>query len=160
MMALRESPIIVCIEKEDYQSALAKVRSFTPPTWQRFQKRIDKIEANLLLGSDLGSTSDFKRLLRVGTLDASPTSGDVESQISVGLCAKTISEHAGAALLSSDIKCLDVRGNSRLATLSVKDLCSIGSLTSLECDGCSSLTTPPQSVAKMGGEKSMLALHE
>jgi hypothetical protein len=164
MIAIHESLIADVtgpMEKEDYKTALDILKSLPPPTRQRFQRRIDKIEVNVLLGSDLGSTSDFYRLLlRDDTLDASPTSGDVESHISVGLCAKTISEHAAAALLSSGIKCLDVRGNSRLVKLPAKELCSIGSLTSLECDGCSSLTTPTQSVAKMGGEKSMMSLHE
>ncbi len=136
------------------------VRSLPAPTRQRFQRMIDKMETNLLLASDLGSTADFTRLLRDGTLDASPTSGDAECKISVGLCAKCISEHAAAALSSSGIKCLDVRGNLRLVTLPVKELCSIASLTLLKCDGCSSLTMPPQSVAKMGGEEAMIALHE
>jgi hypothetical protein len=163
------SDVLGLMEKEDYKMALAKLNdddALPPLTRKHFQRRIEKIETNIFLVSILGSTEDFKRLIRAGTLDASPTSGGARSQIPVGLCAKAISAHSAAALSSSGIECLDVRGNSRLVTLPVKALCSIDSLTALECDGCTSLrplapsptsspNTPPLPLAEMGGEKAM-----
>jgi hypothetical protein len=76
------------------------------------------------------------------------------------LCAKAITPHAAAALKLIGIGCLNISGNSRLVALPATELCTIARLLYLECDGCTSLTTLPQSVAKKGGKGAMIAVHE
>ena len=156
------------MEKEDYQKALSKLsqlkalKSEVNPRWlkEAFRRRIDKIEANLLLGSDLGSTNDFKRLIRDGTLDASPTSGEQKDHISPVMCARVITAHAVTALSSSGIKCLDVRSNPHLVKIPAEELCKITSLKQLLCTGCSLLESPPPEVAEHGGEQAMSFLRD
>jgi len=161
------------MENEDYKTALAIVKALPANTrdMRVLGGKINKIEANILLASTLGSPADFKRLLRNRIIDnklqptldastASPSSGLADDHISVGLCAKAITPHAAAALKSIGIGCLDISGNSRLVALPATELCTIASLLYLECDGCTSLTTLPQSVAKKGGKRAMIAVHE
>jgi hypothetical protein len=139
------------------------------------KSKIDKVEANILLASTLGSQDDFQRLLQTRNwtessfwtgeqlvLDASPSafSGNADDAIPVGVCAKVITPHAAAALSSIGINCLDIRDNSLLVALPVIELCSIGSLKYLQCYGCTSLKAIPQSVAKDGGRAAMKALDE
>jgi hypothetical protein len=154
-----------CQHPSTYNFSRAFLSSDYEPTREVFKSKLDKIEANLLLASTLGSSEDFERLIQTRhvnaytqnfVLDASPTSGE---SFPVGFCAKVITPHAAAALLSTGIERLDISGNSRLVALPIKELCSIGSLKYLDCDGCTSLTTLPESVKKEG-LKDMRALHE
>ena len=99
------------MENEEYNTALAMVRSLPIPTQEHFKRRLNKIEANILLASTLGSPADFQSILvpRRSTLtfDASPTSGDEDDHIPIGLCAKVITP----GLSSIPIGCLDISGN-------------------------------------------------
>ena len=141
--------VAVPMEQEDYVAAHALftslVDSLQPPTRHPLQVKLDKIEANILLASELESAKEgFQRLLRPdGTLDASPLL-DGEMVVADALCVRAVTRHAAAALQSCGIKSLDLRGNKRLDTLPAKELCGIEGLTAVECKGCSSLTTIPQ----------------
>jgi hypothetical protein len=55
------------MEKEEYEAALAMVRSLQFNTDGRFEDKINKIEANLL-ASTLGSLAYFQRLLQSSLL--------------------------------------------------------------------------------------------
>ena len=111
------------MENEEYQTALAIVKALPANTrdMRVLGGKINKIEANILLASTLGSPADFKRLLRNRIIDnklqptldsstASPSSGLADDHISVGSCAKAITPHAAAALKSIGIGCLDISG--------------------------------------------------
>ena len=119
-----------------------------------------KRKANELLASETVTAQDLRALLDAdGTLDASPML-DGRMVLDTAECVKAVTRHAAAALQSCGITCLDLQGNEHLATLPARELCGIEGLTAVECDGCSSLVTIPQSVAEGGGEEAMAALHE
>ena len=117
-----------------------------------------KRKANELLASETVSAQDLRALLDAdGTLDASPMLGGkmvgYQRVLDTAECVKAVTRHAAAALQSCGITCLDLRGNKHLDTLPARELCGIEGLTAVECDGCSSLTTIPQSVAEGGGKR-------
>ena len=121
-----------------------------------------KRKANELLASETVTAQEWQALLDAdGTLDASPMGERVyerERVLDTAECVKAVTRHAAAALQSCGIKCLDLQGNKRVATLPARELCSIESLVSVQCGGC--ITTIPASVAERGGEEAMAALHE
>ena len=157
--------VAVPMEQEDYRAAHALftslVDSLPLPTRQLLQVKLDKIEANILLASELESAKEgFQRLLRPdGTLDASPML-DGEMVVADALCVRAVTRHAAAALQSCGIKCLDLQGNKRLVTMATGQLCAIASLVKVECANCPQLGSPPVEVAEQGGEEAMKFLRD
>jgi hypothetical protein len=102
------------MEKEDYKTALSHLKSNSDmlpwTTMQLFKHWIDAIETNILLGSDLGSTADFKRLMRDGTLYASPISPVYKT------CYRTIKRLSDDGLFYEELQVpyQEVRWNMKL----------------------------------------------
>ena len=162
MTALHESlltDVAGAMEDGRHETALAMLAALPIPTRHRLKVKVEKAEANILLASNLGSEEAFHRLLRDGTLDASPVI-EKDHSMARSLCVRTISLHAAAALLSSGITCLDVSFNSHLVMLPAKELCNISTLVRLECRGCPRLLSPPREVAESGGDSAMTLLRE
>jgi Ran GTPase-activating protein (RanGAP) involved in mRNA processing and transport/GTPase SAR1 family protein len=169
MVSLRYSSLTADLtrpmKQEDYGAAHALftslVASLPPPTRQLLQVKLDKIEASILLASELESAKEgFQRLMRDGgTLDASPMF-DGEMVVANELCVKAVTRHAAEALQSCGIKCLNLQSNPHLVSLPAKELCAIASLVKVECANCAHLGSPPVEVAEQGGEETMKFLRE
>ena len=151
-----EAELEPVIRSGDVAEALGLLRSnqFAAVRRGPYQKKIDKIHAQLLLASDSVESRDFEPLLRDGLLDASPL-GDEDGQgFPTVLCVSKITLQAAAALQTSGVQCVRVSGNPNLLYIPVEKLCcDTESLESLECAGCPLLASPPMEVAELGGKE-------
>ena len=151
-----EAKLEPLIRSGDVAEALGLLRSKKAAAVRRgpYQKKIDKIHAQLLLASNSVESQDFKPLLRDGLLDASPLGDEDWQGFPPVLCVSKITLQAAAALQNSGVKCVRVSGNPNLLYIPLEKLCcDTGSLESLECAGCPLLASPPMEVAEFGGKQ-------